>query len=118
MQDDLAEMADDFTEDSTSTIQCLIDAVQLTYSNTAVLLGTALNFDKVKVVVDRSDRTWDEPLVNRLASCFVLITEDSIFEKVFHSRTAELLDMLYGSSSREDSLRKTCSGDKVFIFYQ
>ena len=115
VQDDLAEMADDFTEDSTSTLQCLIDAVRFTYSNTAVLSGTALNFDKVKAVVDRSDRTWDEPLVNRLASCFSLITEDSIFEKVFHSRTAELLDILCGSSSREDCLRKTYSGDKVFI---
>lgn len=115
VQDDLAEMADGFTEDSTSILQCLIGAVRFTYSNTAVLSGTALNLDKVKAVVDKSDEFWMRPSVNRLAPCFALITEDSIFAKVFKSRTAELLGILYGSSSREDCLRKKYSGDKVFI---
>ena len=115
VQDDLAEMANDFTEDSTSRLQCLIGAVRFTYSKTAVLSGTALNFDKVKAVVDKSDEFWTRPSVNRIVPCFTLITEDSIFEKVFHSRTAELVDILHGSSTHEDFLRKSYSRTSTTI---
>ena len=115
VQDDLAEMADNFMKDSTNVLENFIDAVRCRDSNTAVLSGTALNVDKVKAVVDKSDNFWKEPSVNRLVPCFALITEDSIFTKVFQSRTAELLGILYDSSSREDFLGKTYSGNKVFI---
>ena len=48
VQDDLAEMADNFMEDSTNILDYFIDAVRFTDSNTAVLPGTALDVDKVK----------------------------------------------------------------------
>ena len=113
VQDDLAEMAD--VEGSTNILACLIHALRRGYSNRAVLSGTALNFDKVKAVVDNSDKNWNELSVSGLLPCSTLITEDSIFEEVFRTRTAELLDLLYGSSTPEEFLQKTYSGNKVFI---
>jgi hypothetical protein len=117
VQDDLAKITRDFEEDSTTILEGFIQAVRSSKMGptTAVLSGTSLNMDRVKAIVDKSDNTWREPSANRIVSCFALITEDSIFAKVFQSRTAELLSILYGSSSREDFLRKIYSGNKVFI---
>ena len=116
VQDDLAEMVNKNGKNSTNILEHLIGSIRFKFSsNTAVLSGTALNFDKVKAVVDKSERAHNEPSVSRLGSCFTLITQDSLFIELFQTRTAELLDILYGSNSREDFLRKTYTGNKVFI---
>ena len=115
VQDDLAEMADNIGKKSSSILQHLIDAVRSRHSNRAVLSGTALNFEKVKAVVDKVATYFGEPSVSRIVPCFTLITEDSSFEKVFQSRTAELLGILDGSSTRRDFLRKAYSGNKFLI---
>ena len=115
VQDDLTEIGTGIMEVPTSILENFIEAIRWRGSNIAVLSGTALNFDKVKAVVDKSDKLWLGPSVSRLVPCFALITEDSMFTKVFQGRTDELLGILYGSISSEEFLRKTYSGNKVFI---
>ena len=79
-----------------------------------MLSGTFLHIDKVKAVVVKSDKSSRKPSVNGLVPYFTLIAEDSIFAR---SSKVERLSfgILYGSSSREDFLRKPYSGSKVFI---
>ena len=55
VQDDLAEMADNVMEDSMNILELLVDAVRWKASKRVVFSGTALNFDKLKAVVDISD---------------------------------------------------------------
>ena len=74
VQDDLAEIVDNLMGGSTKILQCFIYAVRFADSNTAVLSGTALNIDKIKAVVDKSDKSWRKALFNRLVPCFALIT--------------------------------------------
>ena len=100
MQDDLAEVTDNFMEDSTNTLGCFIDAARFKDSNTAVLSGISLHVDKVKAIVGKSENSWREPSVNRLVPYFTLIAEDSIFAKVSQSRTAELRHTLWFKFSR------------------
>lgn len=109
--------------ESTTVLGSLIQAVREVHSfrteadytnHISLLSGTALNIDKVRATIHKSDQ-WPSPPIEKVMPSCPLVTDNQTFRKVYDYRRTELLKILHDSNSPKNFVRNMYCRDAVFI---